>query len=687
MISFTSSVNNYHAVNYQVITDLRRRAEEHSRRHQQEKAALTTTAEFEARRERVKANFLDAVGGLPAERTPLNARVTGTRERGNFTVENVIYESLPGFPVTAALYMPKGLDGNGAEGKAPAVIFVCGHSDDGKAHTTYQAVCIDLANNGFIVFAIDPVGQGERFQYLDEGLRLHGACTNEHTHGGLPFWLRGASIARHFVWDIVRGVDYLETRPEVDMTRIGITGNSGGGLQTCFAMMAEPRIAAAMPCTFVSTLEAIQKSGKAQDAEQIVPFAMSQGPDHDDFLTAIAPRPVRVGVVAYDFFPIEGSVEAVHRAKQIYKLYGKEENIDLAVANSLHQYAPGLREACVNWFKQHFKGEAPDFKTGTPELVSPKELWATKSGHVYLDFPDAVTILDLTREALPDAPNYESADAHREALAKTLGIAEVGERGAPIYPRILTNTHVNGYRAEPIFFNSARDIMVAGAMVHPRNSDSAERLDTTILLLGQGTNDSLEWRGRIESILRKGHRVFVFDARGVGAVTETASVPSREYENDSHSPEYKFGCDAMMLGVSLLGMRVFDVLRAHDYLRSREDVGAIHVHGVSSGAVFGFYASVLEPNFASLTCEDMLYSYRNLSTTRDYMRTIYNLKIMAYGLLNHGDFADYMPVLAPRPVTFIRPRNALGEVIDSATFEQEFSPKAAGGSKPTLASG
>src|ERR1051326_1130120 len=343
MQTFGPNVDTFHEVHYQMIADLRRRAEVHFREQESEKAALKSIRAFEARRARIRRNFLDAIGGLPTKRTPLKARVISRTERPKFTVENLIYESLPNFPVTANCYVPKGLTR-----RTPAVVFVCGHWDAGRFQETYQSVCIDLANNGLIALAIDPVGQGERSQYFEHGQRVVGSSVFEHTHAGLQFTVQGASIARHFIWDVMRGIDYLEMRRDVDPDRIGITGNSGGGTQTSLLLMSDPRIAAAVPCTFIMTLESCMRTGQAQDAEQIIRNCMVAGPDHDDIITAIAPRPVLVGAVAYDFFPVEGSLEAVRRAKRVYGLYGKTENVDIYIDNSVHGYTPKLREACVN---------------------------------------------------------------------------------------------------------------------------------------------------------------------------------------------------------------------------------------------------------------------------------------------------------------------------------------------------
>jgi dienelactone hydrolase len=661
MQTFDRAVDGYHDVGYQFTLDLRRRAQMHFERQRAEKAALTTIEAFESHRERVRAHFLNVIGGLPgpqeySRRSPLNARVTGKVERADFLVEKLIYESLPNYPVTAACYRPKVLDA-----PAPAVVMVHGHSDQGKSYPVYQAVCLDLVCDGFIVLAIDPIGQGERHELRPDGVRLQNSCTREHTQAGQPFWLRGASIARHFIWDVMRGLDYLETREDVDVSRIGITGNSGGGTQTCYLMMCEPRLAAAVPCTFPMTLESYQKTGQPQDAEQIIPGCIVHGPDHDDFLTALAPKPVLVGAAAYDFFPIEGTHEAVRRAQQIYALYGKEENVALAVAPTTHQYAPQLRQACVNWFKQHLRGEAPDFVTGTPQPFAEEELWATRSGQIYRDDPAALTALQLNQRELPAPSSYASPDEQRRALASTLGIEAAGDRSTPIFPRIISDSVVDGYRTEKIFFFSVPDIVVTGVLVHPPNMPDDAPLPATLLLLENGTNDIPASRPRIEALLRQGHRVFVFDVRGVGALTEYAVWPGCEHE--TFNPEFKLGCDAMMLGLSTLGLRVFDVLRGTDYLRSRADVSQVHLRGVRSGAVFAFFAAVLETGIASLTCEERLTSYRELCQTPDYQSSLFGLKVMAWELLKTGDFDDYLPALAPRPATFLRNRNARGEIV------------------------
>ena len=673
MRTISPNVNGYHDVSDQMIDNLRRRAEAHFRRQEVEKAELTSIAPFEEHRKRVRDHFMTAIGGLPEERTPLNVQCTGSVDRGGFTIEKLIYESLPEFYVTAALYVPKGI-----VSPQPAVVFVHGHSDLGKSYPVYQAVCVDLAANGFVVLAVDPPGQGERFQYFDavKGERIIGGCTTEHTYAGLQFTLGGASIGRHFIWDVMRGIDYLETRPEVDPTRIGLTGNSGGGTQSCLLMMSEPRFASSVPCTFVMTLESYMKTGQAQDSEQIVPGCFANGPDHDDYITAMAPKPVLIGAAAYDYFPIEGAIEAVDRAKRIYSLYGAEDRVDIAIAPTRHEYSSYLREACVNWYKRHFRGESPDFTTGEPETLPSEALWATPNGQVLDLYPNSRTVFDLNRERLEVSPSSrlginlatgqegDDADQIRETITEVLGIPEGRDR--KIYPRIIAENIVDGYQTEEIFFFSEPNIVVTGIFIHPLEGTAVAQTD--LVLFQNGTNDNPDKRGWLEKRLAAGRQLFIFDPRGIGGV----QVRPFNRGGNPHGSGYKLGSDAMMLGISTLGLRVFDVLRAYDYLRTRRDVDQIGLYGIGKSAFYAYFAGALEDGFASLEFEDLLYSYRNLTGTRYYDQERYDLEVMAWGILRHFDLVDLTPCFGERSLRWVAPRNAKGEVLTDETFDQEF---------------
>ena len=186
-------------------------------------------AGWRKRRQEVDQAFRKAIGlsDLP-KRTPLNARFIARHDLGDYVIENVIFESRPGFPVTANLYRSK----TPAQGKRPAILCPIGHAlAAGKTDKDIQARCIKLAQMGFVVLVYDPIGQGERL--------VAGNIHHEAGYALLPF---GETVAGWMVWDSIRAIDYLLTLDEVDPQRIGITGNSGGGLNTLFTSAIDQRV-------------------------------------------------------------------------------------------------------------------------------------------------------------------------------------------------------------------------------------------------------------------------------------------------------------------------------------------------------------------------------------------------------------------------------------------------------------
>src|SRR5690554_5713190 len=187
--------------------------------------------EFQEYQTELKETIWKVLGGEPAK-TPLNARITNSITKEEYTLENIIFESMPGFYVTGTLFIPRGITFPG-----PAILFCSGHSTEAYRRKSYQLPLLNLVKKGFIVFAIDPIGQGERSQYFDEKKEksdFDGRSTQEHSYPSVQSFLIGESVAKYFTWDGIRAIDYLCSRPEVDADRIGVHGLSGGGTQTAY---------------------------------------------------------------------------------------------------------------------------------------------------------------------------------------------------------------------------------------------------------------------------------------------------------------------------------------------------------------------------------------------------------------------------------------------------------------------
>src|SRR5262245_42261756 len=210
---------------------------------------VSTKQDVEKRRVRTREKMIEALGGLP-ERTPLNAKTVAVLDREDYKIEKVIFESQPRFYVTANLYLPK-------KGTAPypGILFPLGHEEGAKAHSAWQQVLASLAKKGFVALAWDTLGQGERVQLYDPdfGESKVLRSTTEHTLMGIQCLLVGDNLARYTVWDGMRALDYLVSRPEVDSTRIGCTGNSGGGTHTAYLSALDDRIKVAAPSCFITS--------------------------------------------------------------------------------------------------------------------------------------------------------------------------------------------------------------------------------------------------------------------------------------------------------------------------------------------------------------------------------------------------------------------------------------------------
>jgi dienelactone hydrolase len=214
-------------------------------------AAIDTAGEVAAHAARVRAKVLERIGGLPSAGPGLNARFTGTLDRNGYKVDKLVYESQANFHVTANLYRPE----TGTP-PFPTVVGIPGHATEGKAYPDYQKVWIALAKRGFNVLAIDPFGHGERFEHWDAAndRPLAGSSgTGEHTVAGTKMYLTGTNPVRWMAFDVMRGIDYLHTRPDVDADRIAVVGNSGGGDETNWLAALEPRLAAAGPSCGVNS--------------------------------------------------------------------------------------------------------------------------------------------------------------------------------------------------------------------------------------------------------------------------------------------------------------------------------------------------------------------------------------------------------------------------------------------------
>jgi dienelactone hydrolase len=353
--------------------------------------ALKTPEEIVAYQRDQRDYFVEHLGGFP-ERTLLNPQLLGGGEGDGFRYERVIYESRPDFHVPALLFLPL------SEGPHPGVLIPCGHVPEGKGGTEYyQWVAMLLARNGIVALLYDPIGQGERIFYYKDDNTSEVGSTAEHTLLGVGAILTGTSIAQYRIWDGMRGIDYLQTRPEVDKERIGVTGISGGGTLTSYIMALDDRVDVAAPACFITSMEWLVPNMGPQDGEQNTYGQLKQGIEHADFVHMRAPKPTLLLTTTRDAFHISGSWDSYREAKRLYTRLGFPERVDLIEADDVHAYNIHLREGMVSWMRRWLMDIDEPVREVTPISLTPEQYICTPEGQVYR-MEGAKSVIDFNVE-------------------------------------------------------------------------------------------------------------------------------------------------------------------------------------------------------------------------------------------------------------------------------------------------
>src|SRR5690625_630248 len=293
-------------------------AEKHFQKRDEEISRIRSLSDVQSRQQKIK-NTLHQLILLEYEKTPLRAKTTKTLRKEGYDVELIVFESQPGFFVTGSLFIPHEI-----QEPNPAILFCSGHSAQAYRRDIYQLPLLNLVKKGFIVFAIDPPGQGERLQYPDSetGQSKIGSSTKDHSYPMAQTGLIGENVAQYFIWDGIRAIDYLVSRPEVDPGRIGVHGLSGGGTQTAYISAFDERVKAAAPSGYITNFRRLFESIGAQDGEQNFYKGIASGIDHPELLLARAPKPTLIMATTRDFFSIEGTRETFKEKIRIYEYFG-----------------------------------------------------------------------------------------------------------------------------------------------------------------------------------------------------------------------------------------------------------------------------------------------------------------------------------------------------------------------------
>ncbi|MBO0858206.1 MAG: acetylxylan esterase [Chloracidobacterium sp.] len=592
-------------------------------------AALTTPAAVRRRQRWARETFWNLVGGAP-ERTPLNVRTLGGFEREGYRVEKLLYESQPNVYVSANLYIPKS-----HRPPFPGVLFQMGHTQNGKAGATYQRCCQGLAQLGYLVLGFDPMGQGERLYYTKaQGGRPVGP-TDEHTRAGRPMLLVGQSATRMQVWDAVRSLDVLSSHPQVDVKRIGATGQSGGGTTTMFLSAVDDRIAAAVVCSGITENFACARfiaPGSTDDAEQDFVNSGPLGFDRWDLLYPLAPKPLLVSVSDRDFFGtyspnyISSGWDEFQKLRKVYSVLGHGDKLAWGGTPLPHALSYDTRLLVYNWFAKWLKGETDRILVEPPTKVeSDSTLWVSPSGSMVQSFSSA-TPLSLTLAAVPKTKT--------PADLKTLLAAETPPRG--LAARVFKQVPALTCRVEALEIPSVPSVRLPAWLFRPK---TGMRIKSVLLLIEPaGRNNGWSEGGLYQQLAEDGHIVCVPDLRGVGDLTPEMGRGAAHHAA-SHAREQEWAWASLILGKPLVGQRVTDLLAVQEALRNHDGVKDHPLVVAARGemTVPAQLAAALDHNFTALYLSGGLLSFRNIVETEYYTHPLANF---VPGILRHTDLTE-----------------------------------------------
>ena len=334
---------------------------------QNELTRFKTLADWQAAKPALREELFDMLGLSPRpEKTPLQSETSATTEETEFIVERIHFQSLPGLYVTGNFYRPKN-----ADKPLPTILYVCGHGQvtkDGvsygnKTHYHYHGSW--FARNGYNCLIIDTLQLGEI-----EGIH-HG------TYKMNRWWWnsRGYTPAGVEAWNCIRAVDYLESRPEVDPSRLGVTGRSGGGAYSWWVAALDDRIQCAVPVAGITSLRDHVVNGCVEGHCDCMYMVNTFRWDFAKVAALVAPRPLLISNTDKDtIFPLEGVIDIHRQVRHIYKLYDAEERLGLQITEGPHADTQELHIHAFRWFNRFFKQDTAMIEKTATKFFEPEQL-------------------------------------------------------------------------------------------------------------------------------------------------------------------------------------------------------------------------------------------------------------------------------------------------------------------------
>ncbi len=583
-------------------------------------AEIKTQKDWTSRREEFRRQLFEMLGLDPLpERTPLQPVTTGTVEHEQFTVEKIHFQSRPRLYVTGNLYLPKGLDK-----PAPTILYVCGHgrvkkngiSYGNKVH--YQHHGAWFARHGYVCLIIDTIQLGEI-----EGIH-HG------TYSKKMWWWhsRGYTPAGVEAWNCIRALDYLESRPEVDRNRIGVTGRSGGGAYSWWIAALDDRIRAAVPVAGITSLENHLLDNCIEGHCDCMYMVNTYEWDFPLVSSLVASRPLLISNTDKDgIFPLDGVYDIYVKTRRIYELNQAGDKLGLNITEGPHKDTQELRTHAFVWFNRFLKNDSQLIRHPAEKFFEPEQL------KVFHELPTDERVTDVQEWFVPvakprvpkDRTEWSKQQQSWMKALETRVFRGWPDQAPPVEVEQTAAEQAHGIQLTALSFDSQPPYELPLFLAHRTGlapKDLAfvqvkildqEGWETFSTMLGSGfpklfegahpKQPTAEFEKLRDLLSKRNWGIAWFAPRGIGTT---------EWSRDERTRTHILRRFAL-LGQTADGMRVWDVRRAIQAIRAINGIKErpLQLQGQRDAAVWALYASLFEPEIKQLELSSLSSSHRD----------------------------------------------------------------------------
>jgi hypothetical protein len=507
-----------------------------------------------------------------------------------------------------------------------------------------------MALNGIAVLVVDPIGQGERVQFLDDkGKPATRGATTEHTLLNAGCNLLGSSLAAYELWDNQRAIDYLETRADIDKTRLAAYGSSGGGTQTAYLIGVEDRLKVAGICSYFSQRERVLELSGPSDGCQHVPGEGEAHIEISDWVTMFAPKPVLVMSGLYDFVDYWGAQQGSAELKKVYEVMGAGNAFEQFTAESGHGMPKVKREALATWFRRWLYNDSTPVLEDQLIRVPENDQLCTSTGQVNTAFADAVSVpqyhLQLASKLADSRTKFTQRDdvLVQKEILQLLGMSWPAEKITAEQTGFAQGRTYDIYKYQII---RKGEIPIPCVVVIP---EKAAKDGKVVLCLNEtGKDVLLSDETTLNNYVAQGDILVVADLRGYGETADPSSLNDTKYWNS----EYRNTMISLHIGKSIVGQRITDVISLVDFLSSDSRFSGhdLKLKAIGSYGPVAVHAAYFDRRISQTEISGSIKSYVEF-LQNPMQRDVYTNVIP--GVLNFYDLKDLASKAGKGKVIFV----------------------------------